>query len=707
MSLRRRLGLALLALLPFLNALPYDFTYDDKLIIRDDERIAKPASVAEIFTTQYFGGALTSAQNYRPVLLLTYAVQEWIHGNRPWLFRAVNLALHAAVTVSFAIWLVALGFAAGEASAAAALFAVATIHVEAVTSLVGRAELLAAWGVFVVALLWLAATREGRLAKRPYAAALAVFLLAVFVKENAVVAPGVILLGELFRGGRGRSPREAWRGLSRPARWGLAGFALPLAALFAVRFVVIKGFLISKEAGIFELENPLVVLSPAVRAANALNLALRYLGKTLLPIHLSADHSAYALPLVRSLREPAAWLGLSGALLIAVLALALWKRRPLAALGLCFFAGALFPVSNVPFVIGTIFAERLAYLPSAGLFCLVVGLLAAPVREVPRPARPWRESLLLAVVVAYAAATVVRNRVWKDDVTLYADMVAKVPRSAKAHYNVAWDAQREGRRAEAETHLREAIAIFPGYYDAWALLGKQLWDEKKWDEAIACYRKSVEIFPAYENGNWGLAKTLEESGRTEEARKAFEVANDRFPDSYPVAYHRAAFLEEHGTLEEAEDAWDDAVENGDGSRGGAPRACSRSPEARARGRGLGRGALGARERSGERGGPPVSRGRLRAHGADDRRRRRVDARRARESPGSGPRVRAPRICRAPPGVALPRVASRAWHPAQHSEPRRAPREGARGVHGDGGLSSARAASSRSLAVPRAAASFAR
>jgi protein O-mannosyl-transferase len=564
-SLRRRLGLALLALLPFLNGLPYDFTYDDKLIIRDNDRLESPAKVDEIFTTQYFGGALTSAQNYRPILLLTYAVQRWIHGNRAWLFRAVNLALHAAVTVSLAAWLFALGFAAGPASAAAALFAVATIHVEAVTSLVGRAELLAALLVFVVALLWLRATREGRLAPDSYAAALAVFLLAVFVKENAVVAPGVILLGELFRGGRGRSPREAWAGLAVRARWGFAGFALPLAVLFAVRFVVIKGFLISKEAGIFELENPLVVMSFPVRALNALNLALRYLGKIYLPIHLAADHSAYALPLVRSLREPAAWMGLAGALLAAVLALALWKRRPLAAFGLCFFAGTLFPASNVPFVIGTIFAERLAYLPSAGLFCLAVGLLAPPAREVPRPAQPWRESLLLAVVVAYAAATVVHNRVWKDDVTLYADMVAKVPRSAKAHYNVAWDAQREGGRAEAVTHLREAVAIYPGYYDAWALLGKQLWDEKKWDEAIACYRKSVEIFPSYENGNWGLAKTLEESGRTEEARKAFEVANDRFPDSYPVAYHRAAFLEEHGSLEDAEDAWDDAVENGDGA----------------------------------------------------------------------------------------------------------------------------------------------
>ncbi|MEO8585752.1 MAG: tetratricopeptide repeat protein [Acidobacteriota bacterium] len=565
MSLRRRLGLALLALLPFLNGLPYDFTYDDKLIIRDNERLAAPAKVGEIFTTQYFGGALTSAQNYRPILLLTYAVQHWIHGNRAWLFRGVNLALHAAVTVSLGEWLFALGFAAGSASAVAALFAVATIHVEAVTSLVGRAELLAALLVFVVARLWLRATRTGTLAAQPYVAALGVFLLAVFVKENAIVAPGVIALGELFRGGRGRSPREAWNGLSRSTRWALAGFALPIAILFAVRLVVIKGLLISKEAGIFELENPLVVFGFPLRALNALDLGLRYVAKTFLPVHLAADHSAYALPIARTLHDPGAWWGVAGTLAGGVLAIALWRRRPLAALGLCLFAGALFPVSNVPFVIGTIFAERLAYLPSAGLFCLAVGLLAAPPREVPRPARPWRERLLLAAVVLYGAATIARNRVWTDDRTLYADMVAKYPGSAKAHYNVAWDAQREGRRTEAITHLRAAVAIFPSYYDGWALLGKQLWDEKKWDEAIACYRKSVEIFPSYENGQWGLAKTLEESGNVEGARKAFEDGAERFSDSYPIAYHRAAFLELHGTPEQAEDAWDDAVENGDGA----------------------------------------------------------------------------------------------------------------------------------------------
>ncbi|MGA7990265.1 MAG: tetratricopeptide repeat protein, partial [Thermoanaerobaculia bacterium] len=176
----------------------------------------------------------------------------------------------------------------------------------------------------------------------------------------------------------------------------------------------------------------------------------------------------------------------------------------------------------------------------------------------------WREALLAAAVLAYGAAAAVRNLAWKDDRTLYADMVAKCPNSAKAHYNVAWDAQRLGDRETAIRHLARAVEIFPRYYDAWALLGKQRWDEKKWDEAIGCYRRSVQIFPAYENGHWGLAKVLEAAGRTAEAGKEFDEGARLLPDSYPVAYHRAAFLEGQGRLEEAEDAWDDAVENGHG-----------------------------------------------------------------------------------------------------------------------------------------------
>src|SRR6478672_2813250 len=80
---RRAVGAALLlaaCLLTYANGLPSGFTYDDKAIVRDNPRIRSIAAVPRIFTTSYFGGPRGSGTAYRPVLLLSFAAQWWIHG---------------------------------------------------------------------------------------------------------------------------------------------------------------------------------------------------------------------------------------------------------------------------------------------------------------------------------------------------------------------------------------------------------------------------------------------------------------------------------------------------------------------------------------------------------------------------------------------------------------------------------------------------
>jgi tetratricopeptide (TPR) repeat protein len=553
LSLAELLGLSVLAILPFVNGLTGDFTYDDKPIIRDNPRLASPAVLGQVFTTHYFGGPMEAGTAYRPVVLVTYAVQKWFSGNSVVAYHAWNVLLHAGTTLLLASWLLALGMPRAPSLAAAALFAVAAIHVEAVTSLVGRAEVLAAFLVFLAARLFLAAMEGERVRKGLYALSLLAALLAVFSKENAVVAPGVILLGELFRG----------RGLRRPAA--LLGTLAPVAVLFAVRRLFMHGFLFSGQAGVFDLENPLVGMKPALRAANACGLLFRYVAKTFVPVGLAADHSAYALTLAGSLKEAQAIAGVAALLLSGLLVLLLWRSRPLAALGGALFFGAALPTANLIFPIGTIYAERLAYLPSAGLFACAAGLLAPTAFAVPRHGRfRWRSALLAAALLFQGVLTLRRNRVWKDDPTLYADMLVKVPLSAKAHYDFSFDAQRR-EPAAARANLRRAVEIFPRYYDAWALLGKLMWDDGKLDEAVHDYRRSVEIFPHYENGRWGYARVLEESGKLEEARKAYVDGIAEFPSSYPLGYHFARFLTERGRLLDAEKEWRRAIAISHGS----------------------------------------------------------------------------------------------------------------------------------------------
>ncbi len=558
--------LVVLSVVPFLNGLGGEFTYDDHPIVRDNTRIESPSRVGEIFTTHYFGGSMAMGTNYRPGVLLSFAIQRWIHGNRPFWFHAVNVALHAGVTLLLAAWLLRLRFPRGAVLAAASLFAVVPIHVEAVTSIVGRGESLAALLALLSAVLWLRATEGEGLEKGAYAGCLVSFLLAVFVKESAVVLPGMVLLGELFRDGRGDGLAGKLGRAVRTRSLALAGLLVPVILLFVARRAVLGGYLISAQASISDLENPLAPLKSPARMANSLLLLARYAAKTFWPQRLSADYSAHALPLVPGFVDRSAAAVLAGAAALFCAALAVLRSRPLFGFGLLLFLGTALPGSNFFFPIGTIFAERLAYLPSAGLLAAAAALFVPTAYAVPRrgPLR-WREALLVAAIAAGSAATIARNRVWRNDSALFADTVRKSPGSAKARYNWAYQLSREKRAGEARGELLEAVRIFPRHYEAWGFLGKLAWDAGSLDESIGYYRKAKEVFPAFEYGRWGLAKTLQAARRLGEAEAEFLAAVRLLPESYPLAFHRALLFEEEGHLERAEREWRRALVLGSGS----------------------------------------------------------------------------------------------------------------------------------------------
>lgn len=561
---RARLGaaaaaaLALLAVLPYVNGLTAGFTFDDGAIVRDNPRLAGPERVGEIFTTHYFGGPLSTAKNYRPVVLLTYAVQRWTTGIDPFPFHLVNVLLHAATTLLLAAWLLALGMPRAPSLAAAALFAVVPIHAEAVTGIVGRAELLVALLVFLSALLFHRATEDPRLRAVAYAGAVAAFLAALFTKEHAVVLPGVVLLGELLRRGADEPLAARLRRKALPA----AGLLAPLAVFVVFRALFVGSGLVAKGSAFFELDNPLVTLVAPLRAANGLWLLLRYAAKTLVPLGLSADHSAHALPLATSLADPLAIAGLLGVAALAALAVLSVRRLPLVALGLGLFLGAFLPTSNVPFPIGTIFAERLAYLPSAGLLAAVAGLASA----LPRASAGFRRALLGVALVTYAATTVERNEVFRSDESLFADLLVKVPRSARARYNAAWLAWGRGETTVARSNLEKAIALFPRHYDAWALLGLVEAKEGRHTEARAAARESLRIKPDYEIGWRTLAKVEEEAGRLDAAEEALAAGLERFPRSLPLIRRRGALLLARGRAAESAETWRTAIAVSGGAR---------------------------------------------------------------------------------------------------------------------------------------------
>lgn len=539
---RLRLPAALLlagaCLISYANGLTGAFTYDDKAIVRDNFRIRRPDRVDEIFTTQYFGGRQGTGTAYRPVLLLSFAVQWWIHGGSVVPFHAVNVLLHAAATLLLARLLLRLGLPPPLAIGAALLFAVHPIHVEAVTSVVGRGETLAA--VLVLGSLGLAldaAEGRGRRAWR-LALALALYALANLTKESAAVEPALLFLLLSFdaEGGLASRLRAAFvRGLPF-----YVGAAAVLWGVFRLRAEVLGGALKAAATGIFALENPLAPLPPLDRAANACVVFFRYLFRMALPLRLSADESAWSIRPVGP-RDVLFWAAPVVLVVLVTAALARLPRRSPDALGFLFLCLASLPTSNLLFPTGTIFAERLAYLPSAG-FCLIAAswiLGAAP--DAARLAR-WRAALLAAVALCFAVRTLVRNPVWDSDETLFTNMVHVSPASAKAHYDFAYMSLERGRARPALEHYTRATEIYPGYWDAWA--GKGRVERELGDVAASekSYAESLRLVPTYENGFYGLALAKEDRGDRRGAEQAYRTGLRHNPQSLPLAYRMALLL---------------------------------------------------------------------------------------------------------------------------------------------------------------------
>src|SRR6185436_16880949 len=91
---------------------------------------------------------------YRPFAVLTYAAQFALHGVRPAGYHVVNVLLHALASVLLLLLVRAILDDARVAFAAALLFAVHPIHTEAVSNIVGRAEVLALAGTLACALFF-------------------------------------------------------------------------------------------------------------------------------------------------------------------------------------------------------------------------------------------------------------------------------------------------------------------------------------------------------------------------------------------------------------------------------------------------------------------------------------------------------------------------------------------------------------------------
>jgi Flp pilus assembly protein TadD len=542
------LAVALLAALPSLRP---GFIHDDHRIIEQNQLVQDPVRLPEILARGYWTVDDRQVPNlYRPVTILSFALNRLATGPAPAGFRAVDLLLHVLVTgLVFGVArrmtgpgtaqpaAVAAGAVPGAALAAALLFAAHPVHTEALGLVVGRSEILMALFTLASIALFLDGRRGWALALVP---------LAIFSKESGIAAPFLLIAADRLRHGRTR--------FSIPFAAAATGVAI---ACLIVRSAVLGGII--PAAFTHFIDNPIAHLSFPGSLFTALAALARYALLLVWPRHLSIDYSYASIPQASSLADPRV---LCGMLVVAGVAAGMaraWTRRPAVAFSLLLFALPLLPVSNLLFPIGTILAERLLYLPSAGA-CLLTGIAVAPWIEERGPA-PRR--LALAGIAILAALLALRGlgrfRDWQDDRSIFAAAIRLYPDNVRAQFNYGAASERARDDAAAESAYRRAVSVWPQFSDAQYNLAGVLGRSGRWREATEAYRAALTEQPGNVTYLVNAGHAAAQAGDLRAARDLLERAVALDPTSEPGWTDLGAVRLQSGDAPGALAAWSESA----------------------------------------------------------------------------------------------------------------------------------------------------
>ncbi len=453
----------LVALAAYSSSFRAGLVIDNAVMIGQDTRIrAFTSENLHLILSEELWYNNSSTNLYRPLTTFSYLINYAIFGNgtHPAGYHWVNFGIHA-LNILLVYLLGLLVFE--EALLAWALAAIWGLHpllIESVTNIVGRADLLAAFGVLGGLLCHVQAGRGNSRRRAAWLAGLGLAAaIGIFSKESAAVLPAILLLYDLTW-----KTSSEWR-----TRWqSYAAVALPFAVFFKLRADLLARHFVNV---VPFLDNPLIDADFWTARLTAFKVIGRYFWLFLWPSRLSSDYSYNAVPLfgwhLNRWEDLAAIVSLLGCLAAALLALRAYRRWKTGFFLILFFFITIAPVANIFLLIGTIMAERFVYLPAVGLAGYLLAAGALVVRRIENRwagARRIACGAVIAVCAVLAMRTFARNLDWYDERTLGASEVAAAPQSFKAHMLLA-SARLDGNPPELDgaiTELDRMLGILDG-----------------------------------------------------------------------------------------------------------------------------------------------------------------------------------------------------------------------------------------------------
>lgn len=554
------------ALVAYRGSFSVPFFFDDLGAIVNNSSIRDLTRIGDVLWPPVGGNGMAG----RPVVNLSLALNYAFSGLNPRGYHGLNLILHVVSALALfgvvrrTLLLPALRARFGAAAfsialSSATLWALHPLQTESVTCVIQRTELLV--GVFYLLTFYafVRSLEPAAVSAKWRALSIAACALGMASKEVMVSAPLLVLLYDrTFVAGTWAA---AWR--QRRHHY----LALAATWLVLIALLIAMGGSRGQAAG---LGLGVPWWSYALRQCEAIP---AYLGLAAWPHPLVLD---YGTDLVT---DP--WSVLPGGLLLlalVALTFAALRWRPMLGFLAFWFFAILAPSSSVVPLITQTMAEHRMYLPLAAV--MIGAVIAAH--------RGLGAQLPLAVAglsLALAATTAARNRLMQDDLTIWADTIAKRPRNARAYGNHALVLSQRGRTADAlpgfqralaldpksgstetnlgttyfelgdfrqaEAHLRAALALDPKLTDAHANLGATRLELGDAEGALAHDRAALALDPNHVPAHRNAGRALFALGRFGEAAAHYERVVRQQPESPAAHYNLGLALARAGDLTRA------------------------------------------------------------------------------------------------------------------------------------------------------------
>ncbi|MDD5449446.1 MAG: tetratricopeptide repeat protein [Candidatus Omnitrophica bacterium] len=552
----------ILGLAVYANSLNGKFLYDDENLIKDNAFIKEWSFIPKIFSEDIGKATGITYTFYRPIQIITYAIDYHVWKLNVVGYHLTNIILHILVVLCI-YWFVCIFFSDKTISILTAiLFVVHPIHTTVVSYISTRAESLYLLFLLVSFIFYIKSLKSNSVFY--YLITISSYSLSLLSKENALILPALLLLYHF-------TFKEKVRMREFLSVSGAAGLYIVL------RMTVLKHLMVGHayKSAFFE------------RIPGFFIAIAEYLRLLFLPFGLHIEYGERLF----GFNDPRAICGL--VILVALIFCILNTRKTnrLIFFSLSWFIITLLPVSNL-YPLNAYMSENWLYLPSIGFFLVIAGLLSPFLKK-----EKTRISLLIftsCLLAFYSYLTVRQNETWKDPILFYERTLKYAPRSTNVLINLGTAYDNMGRKEEAIAMFKKAIEINPDQAAAYnnlgivynkmermeksvAMFNKALelnpndakiysnlgsaYDKMgKKEEAVAMFKKAMEINPDQPSGYASLGVTYAKMGKKEEAAAMFNKALELNPNDAKACYNLGTLYDKMGKKEEAIYLYEKAIE---------------------------------------------------------------------------------------------------------------------------------------------------